>query len=203
MRKLFSILCASLVALAMQATVITKNYDLSGASAYGTATVSGGSITGAAKWNGLQAWAWTEGALEYDQIVLEVANHTEKILFRVQYSDETEVQKELPEGTNSMAIDIEQNIIKGIFVLNWSENSDIDITITGLYMRGATGIKKNVTLWSGSKAFNNFDWANRLLINAEDFADLHVGDILEVYYSTNAESYPIMITTTRLLLPRG
>lgn len=173
----------------VQATVITKSFDLSQFSNYGTATVSGGTITDAAAWAGAQSWEWTEGASNYDQVVLEVANHTEKILFRVQYSDETEVQMELPEGTNSMAIDIEQDIIKGITVLNWSENSDIDITITGLYMRGAIGNKKNVTLWSGSKAFNDFDWANRLLINAEDFADLHVGDILEVYYSTNAESY--------------
>ena len=88
MRKLFSILCASLVALAMQATVITKNYDLSGASAYGTATVSGGSITGAAEWNGLQAWAWTEGISAYDQIVIALEDHAQTVLFKVIYTDE-------------------------------------------------------------------------------------------------------------------
>ncbi len=189
MKKVLTLFALLLPMAMVQATVITKSFDLSQFSNYGTATVSGGTITDAAAWAGAQSWEWTEGASNYDQVVLEVANHTEKILFRVQYSDETEVQMELPEGTNSMAIDIEQDIIKGITVLNWSENSDIDITITGLYMRGAIGNKKNVTLWSGSKAFNDFDWANRLLINAEDFADLHVGDILEVYYSTNAESY--------------
>lgn len=189
MKKVLTLFALLLPMAMVQATVITKSFDLSQFSNYGTATVSGGTITDAAAWAGAQSWEWTEGASNYDQVVLEVANHTEKILFRVQYSDETKVQMELPEGTNSMAIDIEQDIIKGITVLNWSENSDIDITITGLYMRGAIGNKKNVTLWSGSKAFNDFDWANRLLINAEDFADLHVGDILEVYYSTNAESY--------------
>lgn len=189
MKKVLTLFALLLPLAMVQATVITKSFDLSQFSNYGTAIVSGGTITDAAAWAGAQSWEWTEGASSYDQVVLEVANHTEKILFRVQYSDATEVQKELPEGTNSMTIDIEQDIIKGITVLNWSENSDIDITITGLYMRGAIGNKKNVTLWSGSKAFNDFDWANRLLINAEDFADLHVGDILEVYYSTNAESY--------------
>lgn len=189
MKKLFSIFGMVLVSLALHATVVTKDFDLSQFSNYGTATVSGGTITDAAKWNGAQLWEWTEGALSYDQVVLEVATHTEKILFRIQYSDLSEVQKELPAGTNSMAIDIEQDIIKGIFVLNWSENSDIDITITGLYMRGAIGNKKNVTIWSGTKTFDDFDWENRLLISAEYFADLHVGDILEVYYSTNAESY--------------
>ena len=95
----------------------------------------------------------------------------------------------MPASKNSVALDIKHNIIKGIAVLNWSETSDVDITITGLYMRGAIGNKKNVTLWSGTKIFEEFSWENRLLITADNFADLHVGDILEVYYSTNAESY--------------
>ncbi len=191
MRKLFSILCASLVALAMQATVITKNYDLSDAYALGTATISEGSITGAAKWSGLQAWAWTEGISAYDQIVISLDDHTQTVLFKVIYSDESSMQVELPTETNMAVINLDpaQNIVKGIQVVNWSENSDIDITITGLYMRGAIGNKKNVTLWSGSKAFNDFDWENRLLINAENFADLHVGDILEVYYTLDDHDF--------------
>lgn len=191
MRKLFSILCASLVALAMQATVITKNYDLSGAYALGTATVSEGSITGAAEWSGLQAWAWTEGISAYDQIVISLENHTQTVLFKVIYSDESSMQVELPTGTNTEVINLDpaQNIVKGIQVLNWSSESDIDITITDLFFRGAIGIKKNVTIWSGSKAFDDFDWNNRLLMNAEDFADLHVGDILEVYYTLDAHDY--------------
>ncbi|MBQ6723961.1 MAG: hypothetical protein IJQ84_05565 [Paludibacteraceae bacterium] len=191
MRKLFSILCASLIALAMQATVITKNYDLSGASAYGTATVSGGSITGAAEWSGLQAWAWTEGISAYDQIVIALEDHAQTVLFKVIYSDESSMQVELPTGTNTEVINLDpaQNIVKGIQVLNWSNESDIDITITDLFFRGAIGIKKNVTIWSGTKTFDEFDWANRLLMNAENFADLHVGDILEVYYTLDAHDY--------------
>lgn len=189
MKKILTLFALLLPMAMVQATVITKSFDLSQFSNYGTATVSGGTITDAAAWAGAQSWEWMEGASSYDQVVLEVANHTEKILFRVQYSDATEVQKELPEGTNSMAIDIEQDIIKGITVLNWSENSDIDITITGLYMRGAIGIKKDVTLWSGTKEFDEFDWEHRLLIDPAKFSDLHVGDILEVHYTTNAESY--------------
>lgn len=191
MRKLFSILCASLVALAMQATVITKNYDLSGASALGTATVSGGSITGAAEWNGLQAWAWTEGISAYDQIVISLENHTQTVLFKVIYPDESSMQVELPTGTNTAVIDLDpaQNTVKGIQVLNWSSESGIDITITDLFFRGAIGNKKNVTIWSGTKTFEDFSWENRLLMNAEDFADLHVGDIMEVYYTLDDHDY--------------
>lgn len=191
MRKLFSILAVALFALSAHATVVTKNPDMSRFSPNGTATVSGGTITNAAAWNGAESWEWLEGISAYDQIVIALEDHAQTVLFKVIYSDESSMQVELPTGTNMAVINLDpaQNIVKGIQVLNWSSVSDINITITDLFFRGAIGIKKNVTIWSGSKAFEDFDWNNRLLMNAEDFADLHVGDILEVYYSTNAESY--------------
>ena len=191
MRKLFSILAVAMTAISLHATVVTKNPDMSQFSPNGTATVSGGTITNAAAWNGAESWEWLEGISAYDQIVIALEDHAQTVLFKVIYSDESSMQVELPTGTNTEVINLDpvQNIVKGIQVLNWSSESGIDITITDLFFRGAIGIKKNITIWSGSKAFDNFDWDNRLLMNAEDFADLHVGDILEVYYSTNAESY--------------
>ena len=191
MGKLFFLLSAVMMSiLSLQATVITKNYDLSGASAYGTATVSGGSIIGAAKWNGLQAWAWTEGALEYDQIVLEVADHANPVLFRIQYSDETNVEKQLPAGINTMAIELTQDIVKGVFVLNWSEATDVDITITGLYLRGAIGEKKEVTLWNDGKVFDEWNaWEDRIVLGAALFDDLHAGDVLEINYTPDEHGY--------------
>lgn len=189
MKKIFLFLSAALVSLAIQATVVTKNFNLSEFSAYGTATVSSGAITGAAAWSGAQSWEWMAGASEYDQVVLTVEDHAEKVLFRVIYSDASEVQTELPVGTNSAVIDITQDIVKGIQVLNWSESNDVSITISNVCLRGAIGNRKNVTIWSGTKTFDEFDWEHRLLMEAEKFADLHVGDILEVYYTTNAESY--------------
>lgn len=180
-----------MTAISLHATVVTKNPDMSQFGPNGTATVSGGTITNAAAWNGAQSWEWLEGISAYDQIVIALEDHAQTVLFKVIYSDESSMQVELPTGTNTEVINLDpvQNIVKGIQVLNWSSESGIDITITDLFFRGAIGIKKNITIWSGSKAFDNFDWDNRLLMNAEDFADLHVGDILEVYYSTNAESY--------------
>ena len=191
MRKLFSILAVAMTAISLHATVVTKNPDMSQFGPNGKATVSGGTITNAAAWNGAQSWEWLEGISAYDQIVIALEDHAQTVLFKVIYSDESSMQVELPTGTNTEVINLDpvQNIVKGIQVLNWSIESGIDITITDLFFRGAIGIKKNITIWSGSKAFDNFDWDNRLLMNAEDFADLHVGDILEVYYSTNAESY--------------
>jgi len=193
MRKLFTFAALMLLSItSLHATVVSKDFDLSAMENYGTATVSGGTITGAAAWNGGQLWQWTEGALEYDQVVLEVSDHTYPILLKVTYagaSGDIEEQIEMPAANNAVAIDISHETIKGIAVLNWSENNNVDITITGLYMRGAIGIKKDVTLWSGTKEFDDFDWEHRLLIDPAKFSDLHVGDILEVHYTTNAESY--------------
>lgn len=191
MRKLFSILVVAMTAISLHATVITKNPDMSQFGPNGTATVSGGTITNAAAWNGAQSWEWLEGISAYDQIVIALEDHAQTVLFKVIYSDESSMQVELPTGTNTEVINLDpvQNIVKGIQVLNWSSESDIDITITDLFFRGAIGIKKNITIWSGTKTFDEFNWENRLLMAADNFADLHVGDILEVYYSTNAESY--------------
>lgn len=191
MKKIFSILGAVLVSLAMQATVVTHRPNMSQFAPNGTATVSGGTITHAAAWNGAQSWEWLEGISVYDQIVIALDDHTQTVLFKVIYSDESSMQVELPTGTNTATIDLNpaQNTVKGIQVLNWSSESDIDITMTDLFFRGAVGNRKNVTIWSGTKTFDEFDWEHRLLMGAEKFADLHVGDILEVYYTTNAESY--------------
>lgn len=191
MKKLFSIFSALLVTLAMQATVVTKNPDMSKFGPNGTATVSGGTITNAADWNGAESWEWLEGISAYDQIVIALEDHAQTVLFKVIYSDESSMQVELPTGTNTEVINLDpaQNIVKGIQVLNWSNENGIDITITDLFFRGAIGNKKNVTIWSGTKTFGEFDWANRLLMAADNFADLHVGDILEVYYTTDANSY--------------
>lgn len=191
MKKLFSIFGMVLVSLALHATVVTKNPDMSQFGPNGTATVSGGTITNAAAWKGAQSWEWLEGISAYDQIVIALEDHAQTVLFKVIYSDESSMQVELPTGTNTEVINLDpaQNIVKGIQVLNWSNENGIDITITDLFFRGAIGNKKNVTIWSGTKIFDEFDWDNRLLMAADNFADLHVGDILEVYYSTNAESY--------------
>lgn len=189
MRKLFSILVVALLALSAHATVVTKNFDLSQTSNYGTATVSGGTITGAADWAGAVSWEWMEGALAYDHVMLEVADHAQKVLFRIQYSDLSEKQVEMPAGVNSAAIEITQNIVKGVFVLNWSDVANVDITITGLYLRGAIGEKKEVTLWNDGKVFDDFDWNNRITLGAALFEDLHEGDILEINYTPDANSY--------------
>lgn len=193
MRKLFSILSAvALLALSAHATVVTKNLDMSQFGPKGTATVSGGTITNAAAWNGAESWEWLEGALEYDQVVLEVADHDHTILLKVTYSGTPDIEEqiEMPASKNSVALDIKHNIIKGIAVLNWSENSDIDITITGLYMRGATGVRKEVSLWDTGKTFDDWNsWKDRIVLEASLFEDIHAGDILEVNYTPDENEY--------------
>lgn len=159
MKKLFSIFGMVLVSLALHATVVTKNPDMSQFGPNGTATVSGGTITNAADWNGAESWEWLEGISAYDQIVIALEDHAQTVLFKVIYSDRSSMQVELPTGTNTEVINLDpaQNIVKGIQVLNWSNESGVDITITDLFFRGAIGNKKNVTIWSGTKTFDEFD----------------------------------------------
>ena len=190
MKKFFLFIGAVMMAVAMQATVVTQNFDLSGTSAYGTATVSGGSITDAAEWSGAELWQWTVGALAYDHVVLEVADHANPILFRIQWSDETNVEKQIPAGVNTMAIEITQDIVKGVFVLNWSDVADVDITITGLYLRGGIGEKKEVALLNDSKVFDEWNtWEDRIVLGAALFEDLHAGDVLEINYTPDEHGY--------------
>lgn len=194
MKKIFLFLSAVLASLALHATVVTQDFDLSGTEKYGTATVSGGTIEDAADWNGAQLWQWTEGALAYDHVVLEVSDHDYPILLQITYSgspDDIKEQIEMPAANNSVAIEITHDIIKGVAVLNWSENVDVDITITGLYMRGAIGEKKDpVTLWDNGQTFDEWNaWDDRIQLPASLFDDLHAGDILEVNYTPDAQSY--------------
>lgn len=193
MRKLFLFIGAVLLSAMMQATVVTKNIPLTGTIAYGTATVSSGTITEAAAWSGAELWEWTEGALEYDHVVLEVSDHNYPILLKVTYAgdpDDISEQIEMPAANNSIAIDIKHAIIKGIAVLNWSENNGVDITITGLYMRGAIGERKEVTLWNTGQTFDEWNaWEDRIVLGASLFEDLHAGDVLEINYTLDEQSY--------------
>ena len=81
MKKIFLFLSAALVSLAMQATVVTKDVDWVlkvGEVANNTFTVNA--------WNSAALWDWMVGADEYDQLVIEVADHAYDILVTAQFT---------------------------------------------------------------------------------------------------------------------
>jgi len=192
MKKIFLFLSAVLVSLAMQATVVTKTVDWQ-LEKQGSSKVEGNVITAKA-WSGAEKWNWLTGASQYDQLVLEVADHTKDIQFKAIFSDGTaDVSpasvRVLPAGFNEIAVDVTADVLHYIEVLNASGTDDVEITINRIYLRGAVGETEEIFPWQGSKSFDDWDWNQRVLIAPEKFNDLHVGDIVELAYTTNAESY--------------
>ena len=189
MRKLFSILSAVLVSLATQATIVTQDIALSEFGQYGsTATVTNGVITEAGAWCGAQRWQNTDVS-DYDYIVLDVADHAGNVLFKVRYSDDTEEQVKLEAGTNSAEIYLSQGTVKCIYVINFTNNTGVSITINRVYLRGAVGEREELVLWSGTHTFEDWSWDNRLSLATDKFSDVHVGDILQVFLTEDAQSY--------------
>lgn len=192
MKKFFLFLSAALVSMVMQATIVTKSVDWT-LEAKGSSSISGNVIS-AKSWSGAEKWSWLTGASQYDQLVLEVADHTENIQFKAIFNDGTaDVSpasvRVLPAGFNEIAVDVTADVLHYIEVLNASETDDVEITINRIYLRGAVGETEEIFPWQGSKSFDDWDWNQRVLIAPEKFNDLHVGDIVELAYTTNAESY--------------
>lgn len=189
MRKFFTLIGAALLSLtSLHATVVTKNVDWVlkvGEVANNTFTVNA--------WSSASLWDWMTGANEYEQLVIEVADHTENILVTVNFSDgsadiaSTGIMRV---GTNSVAVDVTNPILHGIEVKNFSGSADVTISVTSMYLRKTIGAKKTKNLWSGSMYFNDFKpWDSEIILAHDAFADAHIGDILEIYYTLDENNY--------------
>lgn len=188
MKKVFLFLGAALVSLAMQATVETKPVDwvlMVGETANNTFTVN--------QWASASKWDWMTGADDYEQLVIEVADHTENILVTVNFTDgSADIASSgiMRVGTNSVAVDVTNPILHGIEVKNFSGTDAVTISVTNMYLRKTIGTQKTVTLWSGSMYFDDFKaWDSEIILEHDAFADAHVGDILEIDYTLDENSY--------------
>lgn len=188
MKKIFLFLSAALVSMAMQATVETKPVDwvlMVGETANNTFTVD--------KWASASKWDWMTGADNYEQLVIEVADHTENILVTVNFTDgSADIASSgiMRVGTNSVAVDVTNPILHGIEVKNFSGTDAVTISVTNIYLRKTIGTQKTVTLWEGSMYFDDFKaWDSEIILENDAFADAHVGDILEIDYTLDENSY--------------
>jgi len=195
MKKIFLFLSAVLVSLAMQATVITKSVDWT----LEVASVANNTFTVNA-WASASKWDWMTGADEYDQLVIEVAAHTENILVTANFSDgSADIASAgiMRVGTNSIAVDVTNPVLHGIEVKNFSGTDDVTISVTNMYLRKAIGPKKTVTLWEGSMYFDDFKaWDSEIILAHDAFADAHIGDILEIDYTLDESGYYQMSVQT-------
>lgn len=195
MKKIFLFLGAALVSMAMQATVETKPVDwvlMVGETANNTFTVD--------KWASASKWDWMTGADNYEQLVIEVADHTENILVTANFTDgSVDIASSgiMRVGTNSIAVDVTNPILHGIEVKNFSGTDDVTISVTSMYLRKAIAPKKTVTLWSGSMYFDNFKpWDSEIILATDAFADAQIGDILEIDYTLDESGYYQMSVQT-------
>jgi len=200
MKKIFLFFSAVLVSLAMQATIQTQDINLSELSAYGTATVSGGSVTEAKEWHGAQRYYNDENAYalnreDYAYVCVELSSvATSTIRLQVEYTtaDGTAAQSvDIPVGSKSKALCLTGTYIKTIEVLNWTENSGVSFTISKLYLYKQLGKKSTTSIYSGTHtAATDWDhsYENRLPISGDKFASIHDGDSLSITYTSNADA---------------
>lgn len=202
MRKIFLFIGAVLLSVAMQASIETRSLDLSG----DWKLTDGGNTFELNKWSSIPTkWGWTVGVDEYEQLIVEVADHLGSDLIITAYfcdgagSDDVEVagilRGESTSSTNMIALDIKGPILHGIKVQNFSSTDGLSITVTNMYLRRAVGETEEISLWSEPMVFDDFKtWGNEIVIGAEAFADLHAGDILEINYTLDeaASTYYIL-----------
>lgn len=182
MKKIFSIVSAVLVSLALHATVETKDITWT--------LTDGGNTFALDAWGNMDTkWGWTEGCSGYDQLVFEFDNPTGDIMVSVNFNDGGYVPASaaLHAGSNSLAIDVKADVLQSVDVKNYSSSAQT-ITLNRMYLRRAVGSKQTQTLWSGSMTFDDWKaWGDRLVIAPEKFADIHEGDIIEFEYSLIGE----------------
>lgn len=193
MRKIFLFFSAVLASLAMQATVVTESVNWTLGESSNTFTVNA--------WASAVKWDWMTGADEYEQLVIEVADHANDILVNAYFTTDGNSQITssgiMRAGTNSVAVDVINPILQAIEVKNWSGNDGVEISVTNMYLRKTIGPKKTETLWEGSMYFDDFKaWDSEIILADNAFADAHVGDILEIDYTLDENTYHQMQVQT-------
>ena len=185
MRKLFSILVVALFALSAHATVVTKDI---------TWTLTEGNTFNLNGWETKSpVWGWTAGCAEYDQLVFEFNNPTGDILVKAQFTEGANASDIassaiLHVGDNSLAVNVTADVLHSVEVRNYSGTAQT-ITLNRMYLRKAVGPKKTETLWSGNMEFDSYkEWGKEIVLETQ-FADVNVGDILEIEYTLGSAGY--------------
>ncbi len=186
MRKLFSILCASLVALAMQATMVTKEYDLSDLTKQQESTTwSANELTVTTGWDGIahDYGEYPYNAEDYTELTLELASTSEVgVYLAIQYSDNSTSDKTINAGSLIARIPLSSSSIKRIDIKLTAAGS---ATISRLYFSKVIGKETVTNLFTGSKTFN-WNWNHRILIPNTAFASIHEGDRIQFTYTSGA-----------------
>ena len=186
MRKLFSIFGMVLVSLAMQATVVTQDYDLSDLSKQQESTAwSANKVEVTNAWDGVahDYGDYPYYAGDYTELTLELASASEVgVNLWVTYSDNSTSNKTIEAGSLIARVALSSSAIKRIDIRLIAAGS---ATISKLYFSKVIGKETPTNLFTGTKTFN-WNWNNRILIANTEFASIHEGDRIQFTYTSGS-----------------
>ena len=186
MKKIFLFLSAALVSLAMQATLVTKDYNMSDLSAQQPSTTwSSNTVTVTNGWDGVahDYGEYPYNAEDYTELTLELASTSEVgVYLAIQYSDNSTSEKTIAAGSLIGRIALSSSAIKRIDVKLTAAGS---ATLSKLYFSKVVGKETPTNLYSGSNTFA-WVWDNRILIPNTAFASIHEGDSIQFTYTSGA-----------------
>ncbi len=186
MKKIFLFLSAMLASLAMQATLVTKDYNLSDLSKQQESTTwSSNTVTVTNGWDGVahDYGEYPYNAEDYTELTLELASTSEVgVYLAIQYSDYSTSEKTIAAGSLIGRIALSSFAIRRIDVKLTAAGS---ATISKLYFSKVIGKETVTNLFTGTKTFN-WNWEDRILIPNTAFASIHEGDRIQFTYTSGA-----------------
>lgn len=184
MRKIFTFFAAMMLSVTV-ANAAIETEDINWEIGDSTFTLGG--------WGQASQWSWQTGASNFEQVVVEVADHDYDIVLEVQFSDGTADHASkaiMRAGTNSVAVDVKQDILHAVIIQNFSENANVEITVKKLYFRKATGTIKTDSLLTTPVIFEDFKgWGEEIILDQTKFAKINAGDVLELNYTVDEQTY--------------
>lgn len=191
MKKIFLFLSAVLVSLAMQATIVTEEKELTSFAPYenqGSYNSETKVFSDIIDWGAGQIWYGNDDPLDADGYAflgLDLASAADNLVsVTVDYTDASGLASQkmyIKAGSTSNLLPLDGRYIKKIEVKNYSNVAEATIALSKLYLANIIGEYHATEVWTGSENLD-WDWNNRLIISKENVANLHVGDMIEISY---------------------
>ena len=186
MKKLFSILAVAMTAISLNATVVTKEYDLADLTKQQESTTwSANELKVTKGWDGIahDYGEFPYNAEDYTELTLELASASAVgVNLAIRYSDNSTSDKTINAGSLIARIPLSSSSIKRIDIRLIAAGT---ATISKLYFSKVIGKEKETNLFTGSNTFD-WDWDHRILIPNTAFASIHEGDRIQFTYTSEA-----------------
>ena len=190
MRKIFLFLSAVLVSLAMQATVVTQDFNLSDFS--GNASFDGSVITasddswqGIYKNDGYSAFALSES--HYTDLIVELSAEPDVNVFvQVSYSDASSNDFTITTAQTFGRLTLASANVTSVAIKLVAAGS---ATLSKVYFYKVVGKAGEDEIFTGPKDLgDNWQWDNRVEVSGSAFAAAHEGDVIRYTYTSLADA---------------